>query len=274
MLRRDIAAELSSRERCPQVRGERRPLANGERSGLRPRMSRHRRAIAGGEYVWMRRRLQPFVHRDEAGGIQREPCFAKPWHGRGAGCPDRRVGRDASARRVNPVSLDLTAGLARCASIPRAAQMRLKICCARSLWVGSSSRSSVIRWQSIASPRPASRLRRYCMASNVSTPAAPPPTTASRRNAPVRARSMSPLHARRNRSTGLTSMLCSAAPAMFAFPGAEPMSMDARSNSIRAPLDQRGDLSRRVERADQGLVKMRLGSRDRFARSMCASSDR
>ena len=102
------------------------------------------------------------------------------------------------------------------------------------LWVCSSSRSRVNRWNSSSRgsrPRALSSLpSRCCMASVSSTPPAPPPTTAiTVRPLCWRTRCSRASQRSLKRVIGLTGMACSKAPGTRATWGVEPMLIEQRS---------------------------------------------
>ena len=86
-------------KRAPQIRGERRTLADGVDAGLLARMGDHCRDVAGGEDARVTGRPQGFVDRDEAVGGQRQPGFGEPGRRSRLGHPQRLVEGDRACRR-------------------------------------------------------------------------------------------------------------------------------------------------------------------------------
>ena len=93
---------------------------------------------------------------------------------------------------------------------------------------------------------PGLRAMRWCIASVVSIPAAPPPTTTARLSAPARARSMSASQARRKASTGFTPSACARRRESPRWPASNRRR--ARRNRTRASRRPRASPCRRLDR--------------------------
>src|ERR1051325_2184958 len=61
----------------------------------------HHRAISGGEYEWMRQRLETIIHCDESLGVSGQSCVAEPLRRRRLRGPQQHVMRHPQATLAN-----------------------------------------------------------------------------------------------------------------------------------------------------------------------------
>ena len=140
------------------------------------------------------------------------------------------------------------------------------------LWVSSMLPVSLTS-SKLISAAGASVRRRYCIASSISTPAAPPPTTAIRRGACWRTvRSQISSQAGTKCSTGFTGTACSGAPGVSNAGERAPVSTETTSYGSIAPFSQNTRRASGLIPLQADRTKWQLAKRVSRIRSMWHSS--